>query len=91
MHNVLNDHDVLDAVNAMARSFVNSSLQPGEPRLPDNYRCDMSRVGSIRRCWEKAVEEYKREHGVDPVESLARIEAELRRNAAVLHVERLDA
>lgn len=79
MRNVPTDHDILAAVNERARQFVNADLRPGEQPLPPGFRCDMTRVLFVRERWNRAVEEHKREHGLDPIESLARIEAELRR------------
>jgi hypothetical protein len=88
--NIPSDQDIIDAVNEAARQLVNAEIPPGEMPLPERWRCDMSRVGFIRRRWERAVEAYKQETGLDPIESLARIEAELRGPAAApaLHVER---
>lgn len=78
MRNIPQDREILAAVNERARFYVNADT-PGEPPYPPGYRCDMSRVGFIRRRWERAVQEYKDEMGIDPIEALARIEAELRR------------
>ena len=90
LRNVPADDDVLAAVNERAKALVNAELQPEERPLPEGFRCDMSRVGFIRRRWERAVDAYKKETGLDPLESLARIEAGLRdpANAPALHVEK---
>ena len=86
MRNIPSDQEILAAINDRAATLH-------DPHLPPGFRCDMSRVGSIRRCWERAVEEYKQLYGLNPVEALARIEAALRSpaNAPELHVERRDA
>lgn len=92
MHsNLPSDQEVLTAVNEEARLLVNANIDdPREPRLPSGFRCDMSRVGYIRRCWERAVEQYKVIHGLDPIESLQRLETEFRspEKAPQLHIER---
>ncbi len=89
MRNFPNDHHVLAAVNEEARLLVNAeSDDPVEQRLPPGFRCDMSRIGFIRRRWERAVKTYKERTGIDAIEALARIEAEIRRNTPVLHIER---
>lgn len=90
MKNLPLDQDILTAVNEKARQLVNAELQSNEQPLPEGFRCDMSRVGFIRRRWERAVEAYKNEMGIDPVESLQRIEANLRNpeKAPQLHIER---
>jgi hypothetical protein len=88
LRNIPGDKEILSAVNAEAVLLVNASIDnTNEPRLPPGFRCDMSRVGSIRRCWECAVKQYKEIHGLDPIESLRRIEADLRspEKAAVLY------
>jgi hypothetical protein len=87
MRNIPTDHEILDAVNARAVEMVNADLKVGERPLPPGFRCDMSRVRFIRERWELAVEEYRDREGIDPIEALARIEALLRRNATVLHVD----
>ena len=89
--NVPTDQEILAAVNKKACRRVNAAANKlGEPRLPLDFRCDMSRVGSIRDAWEWAVNAYKKETGLDPLEALARIEADLRSpaNAPELHIER---
>lgn len=70
-------------VNAVARKL-------GESTLSLNHRCDRSHVGFIRRQWERAVERYRKETGIDPIEALGRIEAKLRNpvNAPELYIER---
>jgi hypothetical protein len=78
MRNVPPDHAILAEVNERARRRVNADT-PGEPPLPEGHRCDMSRVGFIRQRWEQAVQEYRDENGLCPIEALARIEAEIRR------------
>jgi len=86
---IMTDQEILDAVNRDARRRFN--LMHGEKeKLPPDYRCDRSRVGAVRRQWERAVEEHKKATGVDPIEALARIEAELRSpaNAPELYVDR---
>ena len=88
LRNIPSDHEVLAAVNERARQIVNSEIPENEPKLPEGFRCDMSRVGFIRRRWERAVEEYRNEHGLCPIEALGRIETELRRGHAVLHIDR---
>lgn len=61
-----------------------------DPLMTEGFRCDMSRVGFVRRRWELAVKEHLEETGLDVLESLRRIEAELRNpiNAPELHIER---
>jgi hypothetical protein len=85
LRNLPTDQEILDAVNETARLLVNA--EQDEQEFPPGFRCDMSRVGFIRRRWERAVEAYKKENGIDPIEALARIEAELRNpvKAPVLH------
>ena len=85
----MTDQDTIDAVNKVARRRFN--LMHGEKeRLPPGYRCDRSRVGAVRRQWERAVAEHKAATGVDPIEALARIEADLRSpaNAPELYIDR---
>jgi len=88
LRNIPGDHEILDAVNATARLLVNAEIPPGEKPLAEGFRCDLSRVGFIRQRWERAVEQYQRDFGINPLEALARIEADIRRRATVLHVER---
>ena len=88
MRNILSDHEVLAAVNERARQIVNSEIPESEPKLPEGFRCDMSRVGFIRRRWERAVKEYLDETGLDVIECLGRIEMEIRRSRAGLWIER---
>jgi hypothetical protein len=88
LRNALTDEQVLNAVNEAARRLVNAEIEPGELPLPEGWRCDMSRVGFIRRRWERAVEQYRKDFGIDPLEVLGRIEADIRRRTEVLHVER---
>ncbi len=90
LRNIPNDQEILAVVNETARQMVNADLKPNEPLLPEGFRCDMSRVGFIRRRWERAVEEYKKINGLDPMESLIRMEADLRNAEKVpqLHIEK---
>lgn len=87
LHNIPSDHEILKLVNELAVRLVNADLQPGEQPLPEDFRCDMSRVGFIRRRWEKAVEIARDKNGYDVIDSLRRIEADLRNptNAPVLY------
>lgn len=91
--NIPSDHEILAAVNERARLFVNAEFIPDsqiQSPLPIGYRCDMSRIGFIRRRWERARDMHLQETGLDVLESLRRIEAALRDpiNAPVLYVER---
>jgi hypothetical protein len=88
LRNIPDDQQILDAVNLAARLLVNAEIPAGERPLPEGFRCDLSRVRFIRRRWERAVEQYQNDFGINPLEALARIEAGIRRNAKVLHVER---
>lgn len=83
----MTDQEILDAVNADARRRFN--MMHGQ-KLAPGFRCDLSHVGSIRRQWNKAVAKYKESTGVDPIEALARIEADLRSpaNAPQLYIDR---
>lgn len=94
--NILSDHEILASVNERARLMVLAEIPPEElarlcercdPITQEGFRCDMSHVGFIRRRWDRAVKQYLDETGLDVLESLRRIEADLRspENAPVLY------
>lgn len=78
------DRKTIDDVNALARRL---SAQDGV-RIEAGTRFDMARVPYQLKKWLEAVALYKDQTGLDGQDALRRHEAHIRRDAAVLHVER---
>lgn len=87
---MLNDLEIIAAVDAMTRDQVNAALPSNDLPIPLGAQCHRSRGGLVRREWEKAREAYFRQTGIDALDCIRRREAELRnaQNAPELHVER---
>lgn len=75
------DQEVIAEVDAIAQRAAG---------LPVGTQYHRSRVGAIRRVWEKAREDYREKNGVDVLDAIKRHEAWLRspENAPELYVER---
>jgi hypothetical protein len=84
------DLEIIAEVDDMARQSINLEMALDQAWLPPGTKCHRSRVGFIRRAWEKAREAYLKETGIDVLDAIKRHEAWLRSpdNAPELYVER---
>jgi hypothetical protein len=78
------DREIIEGVNRIAQQLAAAAGM----EVAAGTRFDLSRYPAMLDKWHAAVEIYKAETGIDGQAALTRHEAEIRSNAAVLHVER---